>query len=60
MTAARAAAGAALEVISGGEDEILPFEVIIFWIERRGWICGLGAILVHRAIVADLPMPGEV
>ncbi len=60
MTAARAAAGTALEMIGGGEDQIRPFEVIILWIERRRWICGLLVILVHGFIVADLTTLGEV
>jgi hypothetical protein len=48
VAAARLAAGAALEVIGRGEDEILPFEVIVFRIEPG--LCGAGWSAVHASI----------
>jgi hypothetical protein len=35
MTASRAAAGTALEMVGRGEDEVWPFVVVIFGFERR-------------------------
>jgi hypothetical protein len=49
MAAAGAAAGAALEVIGRGEDEIRAFVVKVFRLERRLRRGGLG-ILIHTSI----------
>jgi len=45
VAAAGAAAGTALEVIGGGEDDVLSFKVVVFGLEirRRRW----GLIPVH-------------
>jgi hypothetical protein len=48
VAAARAAAGAALEMIGRGEDEIRSLEVIVFWIECG--LRGVGWSAIHSSI----------
>jgi hypothetical protein len=49
MAAGGGAAGASLEVVSRGEDEILAIHVIVFRLERQ-MCCGGRGILLHSSI----------